>query len=86
MGSHFVIGEFTTHLAYFGWDWDVCWGLSGLLTHGHLKGPWELEISDICKEAHHGRASYVSGEFWSAEGFFGAAGFTVFSAWANWRA
>ena len=27
MGSHFGVGEFTTHLkTYFGGDWDVHWG------------------------------------------------------------
>ena len=27
MGSHFGVGEFTTHFrTYFSWDWDVHWG------------------------------------------------------------
>ena len=37
MGSHFGVGEFTTHFrTYFG-DWDVHWGYGiWILTHGHL--------------------------------------------------
>ena len=23
-------------LVYFSWDWDVHWGLTGVLTHGHV--------------------------------------------------
>ena len=41
MGSHFGVGEFTTHFrTYASWDWDVDWGY-GLLTHAHiLKVPY----------------------------------------------
>ena len=36
MGSHFGVGEFTTHFrTYFTGDWDVHWGY-GILTHGHI--------------------------------------------------
>ena len=36
MGSHFGVGEFTTHFrTYLREDWDVHWGY-GILTHGHL--------------------------------------------------
>ena len=37
-GSHFgVFGEFTTHFrTYFSANWDVHWGLTGLLTHGNV--------------------------------------------------
>ena len=36
VGSHFGVGEFTTHFrTYFSGDWDVHWGY-GLLTPGHL--------------------------------------------------
>ena len=31
MGSHFGVGEFTTHFrTYFSGDWDVHWGYGGL--------------------------------------------------------
>ena len=37
MGSHFGVGEFTTHVrTYFSWDWYVHWGYDSDLTHGHL--------------------------------------------------
>ena len=36
LGSHFGgFGEFTTHKAYLSGDWDVHWGITGLLTHSH---------------------------------------------------
>ena len=36
-GSHFGVGEFTTHFrTYFSGDRDVHWGC-GILTHGHLR-------------------------------------------------
>ena len=36
MGSHFGVGEFTTHFrTYFSGDWDVHWGYA-LWTHGHV--------------------------------------------------
>ena len=41
MGSHFEVGEFTTHFrTYFsGWiESDLHWGLSVLLTHGQMSG------------------------------------------------
>ena len=39
MGSHFGVGEFTTHYRiYSSGDWDVHWGY-GLLTHGHIGLP-----------------------------------------------
>ena len=32
-----LVGEFTTHFGtYFGGDWDVHWGVTGILTHGHV--------------------------------------------------
>ena len=35
MGSHFGVGEFTTHFrTYFSGDWDARWGY-GILTYGH---------------------------------------------------
>ena len=36
LGSHFGVGEFTTHFrTYFSGDWDVHWGY-GILTYGHM--------------------------------------------------
>ena len=35
---HFGIGA-PPILAYFSGDWDVHWGVTGVLTHGHLKIP-----------------------------------------------
>ena len=36
IGSHFQVGEFTTHFrTYFIGDWDVRWGY-GILTHCHM--------------------------------------------------
>ena len=36
LGSHFGLGEFTSHFrTYFSGDWDVHWGY-GVLTHGHV--------------------------------------------------
>ena len=36
LGSHFGVGEFTTHFrTYSSGDWDVHWG-HGILTHGHI--------------------------------------------------
>ena len=36
MGSHFGVGEFTTHFrTYFRGDWDVLWGY-GFLNQGHI--------------------------------------------------
>ena len=35
--SHFGVGEFTTHFrTYSSGDWDVHWGLTGVLTHGQV--------------------------------------------------
>ena len=32
-----LVGEFTTHFrTYFSGDWDVHWGVTGILTHGHV--------------------------------------------------
>ena len=37
LGSHFGVGEFTTHFrTYFSGDWDVDWGTIWILTHGHV--------------------------------------------------
>ena len=37
MGSHFGVGECTTHFrTYFSGDWDVHWGATGVLTHVHI--------------------------------------------------
>ena len=39
LGSHFGVGEFTTHFGtYCSGDWDVHWG-DGILTHGHINQP-----------------------------------------------
>ena len=36
MGSHFGVGEFTTHFrTYFSGDWDVHWDY-WIMTHGHM--------------------------------------------------
>ena len=41
--NHFGVG--TTHFrTYFGGDWDVHWGLTGLWTHGHIS----LSHQSIC--------------------------------------
>ena len=32
-------GRCTTHFVYFSWDWDVCWGLTRVLTHSHMNQP-----------------------------------------------
>ena len=38
LGSHFGVGEFTTHVSWdFSGDWDV--HLYGVLTHGHVRIP-----------------------------------------------
>ena len=37
MGSHSGVGEFTHFRTYFSGDWDVHWGLTGVLTHGRVK-------------------------------------------------
>ena len=40
MGSHFGVGEFTSHFrTYFSGDWDVHWNY-GSLTHGFLMFSW----------------------------------------------
>ena len=39
MGSHFGEGEFTHFRTYFGGDWDVHWGITGILTHGEWHVP-----------------------------------------------
>ena len=36
LGSHFGVGEFTTHFrSYSSGDWEVHLGTTGILTHGH---------------------------------------------------
>ena len=46
LGSHFGVGEFTTHFStYVSGDWDVHWGY-GLLNHGHV-------ASDTGFASHH---------------------------------
>ena len=48
VGSHFGVGEFSTHFrTYFSFHWDVHWGY-GLLTHGniiHLNISPQMDIS-----------------------------------------
>ena len=47
MGSHFGVGEFTTHFrTYFSGDWDVHWGY-GLLTHHHIALFWLVCVSSV---------------------------------------
>ena len=47
MGSHFGIGEFSTHLrAYFSGDWDVHWGY-GVLTHGQVGSVWRASRPEV---------------------------------------
>ena len=42
LGSHFGVGEFTTHVrTYFGGDWDNHWGC-GILTHGRISNVFLL--------------------------------------------
>ena len=42
LGSHYWVGEFTTHVrTYFSGDWDVQWGY-GSLTRGQLRA-WSFE-------------------------------------------
>ena len=37
MVPFWLVGEFATHFrAYVSGDWDVHWGLTGVLTHGHI--------------------------------------------------
>ena len=49
LGSHFGLGEFTTHFrTYFRGDWDVHCGY-GILTHGHIR---EIPFIKVRENSH----------------------------------
>ena len=49
LGSHFGVGEFTTHFrTYFSGDWDVHWGY-GMWTHGHMNRIY-FSFNIYCKQ------------------------------------
>ena len=69
-GSHFGVGEFTTHFRTdFSGDWDVHWRY-GILPHGHIEQKTKWRVSKAYMiEAIPGRKKKLS-----PEGTLGAGG------------
>ena len=59
---HFGVGEFTTHFrTYFSGDWDVHWGITGLLTQPYETFHTSRTIWDPTSRAPGGRTFFVAG-------------------------